>query len=82
MDLFGNKRKQLRRELSELQAKHESLANRAGERQDRIAELERVIDDLKGEVHSRRQRGAPASEISAAEAALRDAQAIHSDSTR
>ena len=82
MDLFGNKRNQLRRELRDLRAKHESASNRAAERQDRVVELERIIDDLKAEVHSRRQRGAPASEISAAEAALQDAQAIHSESTR
>jgi flagellar biosynthesis chaperone FliJ len=75
MDLFGNKRKQLRQELSK-------VSNRAAERQDKIAELERVIDDLKAEVHSRRRSGASSSEVSAAEAALRDAQAIHSDSTR
>jgi flagellar biosynthesis chaperone FliJ len=75
MDLFGNKRRQLRQELSK-------ISNRAAERQDKIAELERVIEDLKAEVHSRSRRGATSSEVSAAEAALRDAQAIHSDSTR
>ena len=82
MDLFGTKRNQLRRDLRELRSKHESVSNRAAERQDRIVELERVIDDLKAEVHSRRQQGAPVSEISEAEAALQDALTIHSESTR
>lgn len=82
MDLFGRERARLRQELAELDEKHKRTSARAAERQDKIAELERLIEDLKGEVLSRRQRKAPRDEIDAAERALQEAQATHSRSTR
>ncbi len=44
-------------------------------------ELERVIDDLKGEVARLKLTGA-GSDVTAAQRALDDAMAIHSESTR
>lgn len=82
MDLFGNERKRLRGQLRELRSQQQSTSDRAAERQDRVVELERIIEDLRAEVHSSRSRGASNSEISAVEQALQDAMAIHGESTR
>jgi hypothetical protein len=82
VDLFGRERARLRREIAELKAKQAQTSQRAGEGQAKIHELERIIEDLRAEVARRKSRGAPAREVSEAETALRDAQAIHSESTR
>jgi len=47
-----------------------------------VHELERVIDDLKGEVARLKHTGAAGSDVTAAQRALDDAMSIHSESTR
>ena len=81
MDLFGRERARLRKELGALQAQKDKTASRAKERQQKVHELERVIDDLKGEVARLKLTGA-GSDVTAAQRALDDAMAIHSESTR
>lgn len=67
---------------TKLKAKQQRTAAGAVKRQDKIVELERIIDQLKADLQSCRVRNAPASEINAVAAALHDAEAIHSRSTR
>jgi chromosome segregation ATPase len=96
VDLFGTQRRRLREELEAAhrerdealdraasQSKKASAASRrAAERQDRLMELQRVIDELRAELAQRRLQGAPAAQVHAAEEALQDALAIHSRATR
>ncbi len=82
MDLFGRERARLRKELEALQAQKDKTASRAKERQQKVHELERVIDDLKGEAARLKHTGAAGSDVTAAQRALDDAMSIHSESTR
>lgn len=69
-------------ELEGLRHQQSQTSERAAERQDRVHQLERVIEGPQGEVHRRKAVGSSVAEVSEAEAALRDARAIHSDPTR
>jgi len=96
VDLFGHERSRLREELATLRKENEKLqgaeaklrdrqksaASSAARRQDKVVELEQIIDQLKADLHGCRVRSASESEVTAVESALRDAQAIHSNSTR
>lgn len=89
MDLFGNERRRLRAELEELhaqndktQAQRDKTSAQAVKRQEKVNELERIIDDLRGEVARLKSTGGSSHQVSEAQSALSDALAIHSRGSR